>query len=109
MSKMTLRVLVMPSALTDTWLAVCIDRYMVAEGDTPENAATALDRVFRAELAYGMEHGNNSDPLDRLPPAPDKYHEMFKKAISPPPPVRHKRMKSISLDFEQRLAAAATA
>lgn len=109
MSKMTLRVLVMQSALPNTWLAVCIDRYMVAEGDTPKKAATALDRVFRAELAYGIEHGNERDPLDRLPPAPAEYHKMFKQAVSPPPPVRHKRMKTISLDFEQRLAAVATA
>lgn len=91
-----LRVLVRPSALAGRWVAVCIDRYMVAEGDTPQKAAKALHSVFRAEAAYRKT-------LDHLPAAPRKYHDEFNEAILPPQPRAVKRDAHVA--FEQRLAA----
>lgn len=100
---LALRVLIRPSEQPDRWVAVCIDRYMVAEGDSPESAAQALDMVLRAEMSYGVELGYRRDPLERLPSAPHKYHDAFEAGIVPPPPRRRKTQQHVSLEFEQRL------
>ena len=102
-----LRVVIGPSELPDRWLAVCIDRYMVAEGDTPEAAGKALDRVVRSEIELGVKLGFKSDPLARLPKAPGKFEVTFNKALSPPPPRRRTRQQSYDAEFEQRLAVSA--
>ena len=107
-NQMALRVLIGPSELPDRWLAVCIDRYMVAEGDSPEEAANALKRVFRAEIALGLEMGFEDNPLERLPKAPKKFEQLFNnKSVSPPPPKRRTQQQSYAAEFEQRLALSA--
>ena len=102
---LALRVLVWPNGLPDRWVALCLDRYMVAEGDSPEEASTALERVCRAEVAYGVERGFEEHPLERLPPAPHKYHAAFEAAVLPPKPRMRKTQQHFSLELEQRLIA----
>lgn len=103
--KSVLRVLVKPSELPDRWLAVCVDRYMVAEGDSPKDAVKALDRVVRVEVAHGVEKGYEN-PLKRLSKAPAKYLDAFESASMSPAPKRRTTPKRFATEFEQRLIAA---
>ena len=102
-----LRVLTKPSANPSKWVVVCIDRYMVAEGDTPKEALDNFDRVLVTEVALGLEAGCLDDPLENLPPAPDNYQREFENGWTPPPPKRLKQSNNIRMALESRMAMTA--
>ena len=99
-----LRVLTRPSANPPRWVVICIDRYMVAEGDTPQEALANFDRVLVTEMALGVKAGHLDDPLKNLPPAPEIYRREFDNGWTPPPPKRVKQSNNIKLALESRMA-----
>ena len=73
MSETRLRVLIKRGKARNQWVAICIDRYMVAEGDSPEDAARALHREYQRETARHPDLGH-------LPQAPAAYLSDFENA-----------------------------
>lgn len=70
-----LRVLTKRGSLPGRWVSICIDRYMVGEGNSPEDAVESLYRVCRAEMTLGT----GDDPLGHVPEAPPEYREEYEK------------------------------
>lgn len=103
----SLRVLVIASALEGRWIAVCIDRYMVGHGNSPQEAADALKVIFRMEVERGVERGFRQDPLEHLSQAPPAYHDAYAAADAPPPPRAHTKRKNVHATLEQRMALSA--
>lgn len=82
---MDLRVLVTRGSLENTYLAICLDHYIVGQGNSEEEACRMFGATFAAEVAYGIAHGNIQDPLKGVPKAPQKYWKMFSAAQVPGP------------------------
>lgn len=115
---LTLQAFVKRSSVPGRWTAVCVDRYMVAEGDSPDEAMLALDRVAKTE----REFGTDDDPLGHLPKAPHKYRVAYEEAmpietwraedhtdlVKPDRPDRPSTMEPPQALFEQRVLAAAS-
>ena len=99
MAESRLRVLIKRGKLPNRWVAICIDRYMVAEGDSPEEATHALHRVYRTEITLRKQPG--ADPLAHLPQAPAAYHSEYENAS--PEVLVGKRREEGSVAFDQRL------
>lgn len=57
------------------WVAMCIERYIGAQGDTPEEAMRGLQIAYRAELDESL--ARTGEPFGGIPPAPDKFREMY--------------------------------
>ena len=77
MESPALRVLLKRSPVPGRWAAICVDHYMVAEGDSPKDAVCSLDRVVRVE----RDLGNGS--LVHLPVAPYKYRVAYATSAVP--------------------------
>lgn len=74
---MDLRLLVQPSAQPGLWVAICLERYIVAQGDSEKQAVSNFSAMLCADMVYGIEQGNTDDPLKGIPPAPAKYWDAF--------------------------------
>lgn len=85
---LNLNVLLIKGELEDAWVAVSLERYIVAQGDSPENAIREFTLMLGSEIAYGTEHGDSSQPLAGIPPAPTKYWDKFETAKPYDPPTR---------------------
>ena len=72
-----LRALLKRSAVPGRWVAICVDHYMVAEGDSPDEAMIALDRVAQSERSFGT----SEEPLGHLPKAPRKYRVAYEEGL----------------------------
>lgn len=59
----------------EMYVAVCLERWIGAQGKSINETQTNLCAVYRAELDYSSE--NNLVPFVDLPKAPEKFHEMF--------------------------------
>jgi len=64
----------------ELWVAQCIEYDISARSDTLASAMTAFRRAFAANLAANRELGRNA--LDGVPPAPQRYKQMFESAKS---------------------------
>ena len=82
----SVRVLLTLGSLKDTWIAVCLEHYIAAQGNSTEAVIREFKAMFAAEIIYGMEHGNADQPLAGIEPAPDKYWQMFEAATPFDPP-----------------------
>ena len=74
---MNLRVLVQPSRQQDLWVAICLERYIVAQGNTEKEAVRNFALMLAMEIMRGVECGNTTDPLLGIPQAPTKYWDLF--------------------------------
>ncbi|MDE0191227.1 MAG: hypothetical protein OXQ90_07705 [Gammaproteobacteria bacterium] len=74
---MDLRVLVQPSKLPGHWVAICLERYIVAQGDSEKDALRNFAAMLAAETMRGIEEGHVANPLRGIPPAPAKYWDAF--------------------------------
>ena len=81
-----LKVLLMKGELEETWIAISLERYIAAQGDSPRNAIREFTAMLGAEFAYGLEHGDPSHPLAGIAPAPTKYWDKFETAQPYDPP-----------------------
>lgn len=101
LASLPLRVLVRPSVTAGHWVAVCVDRYMVAQGSAPDEAVRALKVVLRSELAKGF----NVEPLEHLPPAPDEYVREFEEdGVCPPPQRPRTESAGVRVNINNRMA-----
>ena len=91
-SDTSLRVLLMRGGLENTWIAVCLEHYIVAQGMSTEDVIREFKAMLAAEVIYGIEHGNADCPLSNIEPAPQKYRDMFEQGKPFDPP-------SLSLDI----------
>ena len=57
------------------FFAVCIERYIGAQGRTVEEALARLRVAYRAELDESMRR--TGKPFDGIPEAPDEYRQAF--------------------------------
>lgn len=57
------------------YFAVCLERYIAAQGRTVEEAVDRLRIVFRADLDESMKR--TGEPFGHIARSPDKYHEQF--------------------------------
>ena len=65
------------------WLAICLERYIVAQGETPDDARQQFAFSLAAEIILGVEMGNSvAHPLEGIAPAPVRYWDMFEQAKS---------------------------
>ena len=101
-----LRVLIKQSELQGVWVAVCIDRYLVAQGKSPLEACESLKACVRAAVEHGVQIGFKEHPLEHLPEAPARYLADFEAGTTPPPPRTPVTRSKVRTDFEPRLAVA---
>ena len=104
---MNLRALVRPSAQEGLWVAICLERYIVAQGESAKEALHNFAAMLAAEFEYGSEVGDPANPLAGIPQAPTKYWDEFD--VGDPCRLRlPKPSQSISAlpKVEKRLAAA---
>ena len=79
---MPLRIL-LKQGKSGVWLAICLERYIVAQGDTPEAAQQQLALSLAAEIVLGVQMGNSPEhPLEGIPQAPIRYWDMYEQATS---------------------------
>jgi hypothetical protein len=64
----------------DFWVAQCIEYDISARSDTLPKALTAFRHAFAANLAANQELGRKA--LEGVPPAPQRYRQMFDQAES---------------------------
>ena len=57
------------------WVAMCLERYIGAQGSTKEEAMRGLQIVYRAELDLSLER--TGQPFDDIPRAPEKFWGMY--------------------------------
>ncbi len=76
-SNMNLRVLVKPSRQEGLWVAICLERYIVAQGTSEKEALCNFNSMLVAETLSGIEDGNIDNPLKGIPPAPAEYWDDF--------------------------------
>ncbi len=74
---MKLRVLVRQSDQPGLWVAVCLERYIAAQGETERDALGNLALTLSAEIMRGLEDGKTENPLAGIPPAPTEYWDDF--------------------------------
>ena len=55
-----LRVLLMKGSLKDTWIAVCLERYIVAQGSSTDDVIREFKAMLAAEIIYWMMHATRS-------------------------------------------------
>ncbi len=72
-----LRLLVTESELEGSFVAVCLEHYIVGQGGTPNEAFLNFQSVLASELAYGIQHYGTDHILDDIPPAPREYVDRF--------------------------------
>lgn len=82
-------------------MAVCLERYIGAQGDTMEDVKRRLCTVYRAELDASQARGQGL--FGDIPPAPEEYHDMWDQG---PPAVMRGRIYDKNSD-SQPLALAA--
>ena len=77
MEPMKLRVLVRQSMQPELWVAICLERYIVAQGNSAREAVRSLGKMLTVEIGRGIDRGNEIDPLAGIRPAPTEYWDMF--------------------------------
>ena len=58
-------------------MTVCLERYIVAQGESAKEALSNFCAMLIAEIEYGLELADSSNPLAGIPPAPTKYWDEF--------------------------------
>ena len=58
-------------------MAICLERYLVSQGESEKAALRNLAVMLAAAVATGNEDGNFLDPLKGIPPAPVRYWDDF--------------------------------
>jgi hypothetical protein len=94
------------------WVAVCLEHFIVADGETLAEVKLSFEATLYAEILHALEGGRI--PLADLGPAPEKYHLLWRTAdplpdhiiVNPPegstgPAVVRRR----SVEVEVRIAA----
>lgn len=76
MPRRTIRTLVDRGELDGTFVAVCLDHYVVAQGDSPEDALGNLQLMLAGYLCLGIEN-QSDDPLRELAKAPKRFWKEF--------------------------------
>lgn len=61
------------------WIAICLEHYILADGDTIPEVKQAFEVALGSEILMALDDGKV--PLEGLPPAPAKYHEMWKSSV----------------------------
>ena len=79
----------MKGDLRDTWVAVSLERYIAAQGSSPQDAIREFTAMLASELVYGIEYGDATRPLAGIEPAPAKYWDKFEMAKPYDPPEVH--------------------
>ena len=64
----------------DAWVAMCLERYIGAQGRSKEEAVQRLKIVYRAELDDSCKR--TGKPFGDIPPAPDHVHLRWKESDS---------------------------
>ena len=82
-----LRVLLKRGKLKGTWIAVCLEHYIVAQGSSTDDVVREFKAMLAAEIIYWMMHGGQKPPLSDLGPAPEKYWRMAEMAKPFDPPI----------------------
>ena len=100
-----LKVLLMRGELEETWIAVSLERYIVAQGDSPGNAIREFTAMLGSEIVYGIEHGDPGQPLAGIAPAPTRYWDKFETAQPYDPPAMEVQL-SIEPDRQEILVPA---
>ena len=62
-----------------------LERFIVAGGETQEQAAKQFHALLAAELAYGMRHRDPEDPLSDIPIAPLSVFDAWNSATKEVP------------------------
>lgn len=73
---MTIKVLILNGELPDTYVAIGLDKYIIAQGCSIEEAKAAWWEAASAEIGYGLCNGFE-DPLQDIPEAPEKYWSIY--------------------------------
>ena len=81
-----LSVLMMEGSLDGVWIAVCLERYIMAQGNSKHDVIRELKAMLAAEAIYGLEHGNPMQPLAGIEPAPAEYWDVYETAVPCDPP-----------------------
>ena len=89
----SLRLLVMRTD-TGNWIAVSLERYIMAQGQSADEAVAAFKRTLEAEIRFGLRI-NEEQPLASKAAAPVKYWNAYESARPSPSPV-----KTTGIDIE---------
>ena len=87
----SLRLVIMRGNLENTWIAICLEHYIVAQGTSTTDVIREFKAMLAAEIIRWIEHGKSGRPLDDIEPAPHKYWGLLDGATPHDPP-------SISVD-----------
>lgn len=82
------------------WVAVCLERYIGAQGRTLEEAHQRLKIVYRSTLDDTVDR--TGEPFGHIPPAPAEYHDLYETSD---PRLRGTIFDGYGDHSEQRLAA----
>lgn len=57
------------------WVAMCLERYIGAQGSTKEDVEQGLKTVYRAELDYSLQR--SGIPFHGIMRSPQRFHDMW--------------------------------
>ena len=75
----SLRLLIMQTG-NENWIAVSLERYVMAQGQSANGAVQAFKQSLIADVAFGMKQGNEDQPLAGIEAAPAKYWDAYENA-----------------------------
>ena len=76
----SLRLLIMQTG-NDNWIAVSLERYIMAQGQSVDGAVQAFRKTLISDVVFGIKHGHEDQPLAGIEAAPAKYWDAYEKAI----------------------------
>ena len=79
-SPISLRLLIMQTG-NDNWIAVSLEHYIMAQGQSVDGAVQAFKKTLIADVAFGVSQGNEDQPLASIAAAPTKYWDAYKRAL----------------------------
>ena len=82
----SLRVVITRGNLENTWIAVCLEHCIVAQGTSTTDVIREFKAMLAAEIIRWIEHGKSDRPLDDIEPAPHKYWGLLDGATPHDPP-----------------------
>ena len=60
------------------WVAMCLDRYIGAQGRSKNEAVDRLKTVYRAELDDSLQR--TGEPFSDISPPPDRFYRLYDKS-----------------------------
>ena len=82
MNNITINVIVQKDTSLDVWVAIGLEHYIAAQGQTEEETIKEFMKTVISEIAYRCSVlRNRENPLEAIERAPQHYWDLYKKSL----------------------------